>query len=189
VRLYDKSVAGSDHCLKQGEFISNLLQVTAAIPTISETGIKVDLKTHPLAVILSQGCDLEQDFKARNDAANANKTIPAVLFCEVISAAELRSKVDKSATLWTHIRTNIEPRYHFFQKVDKEFDAEGQGLDELGVDFKRYFTIPTDEIYYRIGHGEAKRRCQLVSPYAEHFCQRFAQFFSRIALPEPHTSV
>ena len=39
------------------------------------------------------------------------------------------------------------------------------GIPELGVDFKRYFTIPTDEIYKRIEKGEVRRRCVLMSPY------------------------
>jgi hypothetical protein len=40
------------------------------------------------------------------------------------------------------------------------------------MDFKRYFSLPTEEVYYRID-SEAKRRCRLVSPYAEHLSTRF----------------
>lgn len=62
------------------------------------------------------------------------------------------------------------------------------GLPELGIDFKKIFTIPTDEIYQRIALGQVKRRAVLVSPYLEHLSSRFAYFLSRIALPQEHLS-
>jgi hypothetical protein len=145
-------------------------------------------KIHPLAIIVSQGCDLEQDFYARQRPATSDKVIPAVLFCEMISAAELRSRLDNPGSGWKRISQNDDQRYHFFQTVEPEFDAEEQGLGELGVDFKRFFTVPTDEVYHRIRVCEAKRRCFLGSPYLEHFCVRFANFMSRIALPQRHES-
>ena len=64
-------------------------------------------------------------------------------------------------------------------------DALRQGLPELGVDFKRFFTIPTDELYVPITSG-AQRRCHLNSPYLEHLTTQFSGFLSRVALPKPH---
>jgi hypothetical protein len=94
-----------------------------------------------------------------------------------------------SSNIWNRISQNNDERYHFFQAVDQDQDTQGEGLPELGVDFKRLFAIPTDEVYWRISTGEVKRRCLLKSPYLEHFCRRFANFLSRVALPDPHMSV
>ena len=55
--------------------------------------------------------------------------------------------------------------------------AIGEGMPELGIDFKRYFTIPTDEVYFRI-RAEAQRRSRLRSPYLEHLSNRFYSFQS-----------
>jgi hypothetical protein len=187
-RIYRKSVAGNGHYLEQGEFISHLVQTHAQVPSINGPTIQVDFKTHPLAVIVSQGCDLEQDFHARQGNIAHDKLIPTVLFCEMVTATELRSSPRKTSEIWNRIRNNTDERYHFFQKVELVYDSEGHGLDELGVDFKRFFTIPTDEVYHRIGSGEAKRRCCLESPYLEHFCRRFSNFIGRVALPQPHES-
>ena len=74
------------------------------------------------------------------------------------------------------------------QKVDATCDGLQQGLPELTIDFKRYFTIPTDEVYKRIEISETKRRCVLVGPYLEQLSSRFAYFIGRVALPEDHFS-
>jgi len=188
-QIYEKSVAGADCCLVQGEILSNLAQVSINLSSFEETELRVDTTIHPFALILSQWCDLEQDYQARYVNVDAEKQNPTILFCEVFTATELQSRVPKSSRLWERVKQNNDERYHFFQRVESEFDALGNGLDELGVDFKRFFAVPTDEVYYRIRRGEVKRRCCLRSPYLEHFCRRFANFISRIALPEPHKSV
>jgi len=54
---------------------------------------------------------------------------------------------------------------------------------ELGIDFKRYFTLPTAEVYYQI-QRQAARRCCLRSPYLEHLSTRFHAYQQRLALPE-----
>jgi hypothetical protein len=58
----------------------------------------------------------------------------------------------------------------------------------MAIDFKRYFTLPTDELYLRVERQETRRRCGLKSPYLEHLSARFSCFLSRVALPEDHFS-
>ena len=108
---------------------------------------------------------------------------------EVAAAEDLYGRVKlTNKKLWDHIRINKDERYHFLQKVEPPDDALGQGLPELGLDFKRYFTVPTDEVYRRVELSEAQRRCFLASPYLEHLSSRFAFYLSRVALPEDHLS-
>jgi hypothetical protein len=168
---------------EKGRVITAVTSIAGQAPPL-----RVAPKLHPFALILTQGCELEQDFHARRGEVLEDKQIPAILFCEVVNAVDLRSRVKKSEH-WNLLKSNRDERYHFFQAVEKEFDVEGEGLPELGVDLKRIFTIPTDEVYYRIRCGEARRRCCLQSPYLEHSCHRFANFLSRVALPEPHSSI
>lgn len=66
--------------------------------------------------------------------------------------------------------------------------SRGEGAPELVIDFKRYFTLPTGELYRWIALGETRRRCRLRSPYMEHLSSRFAYFLSRVALPEDYRS-
>jgi hypothetical protein len=91
--------------------------------------------------------------------------------------------------IWHQIEINKNDRYHFFQRIPTEEDSLGEGLPELAIDFKRYFTIPTDELYWQINAGDAQRRTCLESPYMEHLSQRFTSFLSRVALPQDYESM
>lgn len=182
-----------DVALVQGEIISGLIQLHPNLEAIQSDDIKFGKKSHPFAIVVSQSCDLDWDYNLRKgdgllDEKSQHKLLPNILFCEMTTAEVLRGRADINSSLWSNIKINKNERYHFFQKVLPEQDVFGEGIAELGVDFKRYFTLPADEVYERIAIGEAKRRCCLVSPYAEHFSTRFAYFLQRVALPEDHFS-
>ncbi len=188
-RVYRISSIGPGFSLRQGEILSELPQFRFDAATLGSEAPLGEAMYHPYAVILSQDCDLEQDFNVRQKKIVSDKLLPSVLFCEVATAEELFSRVKAlGSKLWDRIRINKDERYHFLQAVDGSCDAQQVGLPELGLDFKRYFTLPTDELYQRIENGEAKRRCILVSPYLEHLSSRFAHFLCRVALPEDHFS-
>jgi hypothetical protein len=137
------------------------------------------------AIVLSQSSDLTQDFNGRKD----NKPqLPDVLFCQVPTAEELRATPGINSTLWDRIKKNKDERYHFLEKVHPGHDLLGTGLPEMTVDFKRYFTVPTEEIYTRLQHGPTVRRTVLNTPYLEHLGNRFAFFVGRVGLPREHIS-
>jgi hypothetical protein len=163
-----------------------MVQVHLDVSTISTGTLGALSKKHPLAIVMSQDCDLVQDHLARDGKAKEDKTIPNVLFCEVVTAVALKGNVDDRQ--WKSIKINDNKRFQFLQRIEPINDALSTGLSEMGIDFKRYFTMPTDEVYLRIKLGEAKRRSVLVSPYLEHLSSRFAFFLSRVALEEDHVS-
>jgi hypothetical protein len=174
--------------LRQGEILSILTQTELEIGSVgADQGVRITKKVHPLAIILSQDCDLDLDFKARNGQVNDDKLLPNILFCEVITAAELKQSGGMNSPIWGRVEKNKDERYQFLQKVEPADDAVGQGVDEMGIDFKRYFTIPTAEVYEQL-KITTRRRCRLNSPYLEHLSQRFAQYLCRIALPLGHAS-
>jgi hypothetical protein len=173
--------------LFQGEVISNLLRVRLDLASLGAQAPVIQTEIHAYAIVLTQECELDQDFKARTGSNKPDKLIPNVLFCQVSTAEQLCGTVGGS-DIWKRVRQNKDERYQFLQKVDPVCDALQQGLPELAIDFKRYFTIPTDEVYKRVEINEAKRRCVLVGPYLEHLSSRFAYFIGRVALPEDHFS-
>lgn len=197
--LYAPSVEGK---LRQGEFLSGLSISKLPIDAVTRTidglqageSLSFVVRSHPYVLVVSQDCDLEQDFTLRQTqpAVAPDQLLPSVLLCEVFTAEELRGRKtgpDKiGSDMWKRIRQNKDERYHFFESVAVGADKLGAGLPELGVDFKRYFTIPTDELYLRMDRGHAQRRCRLVSPYLEHLTTRFAYFQCRVALPRNHES-
>lgn len=190
--IYTASVASG--ALRQGEIISNLIQSYVTVESLSTDG-KITLeKEHEFAIVVTQDCDLDWDFRARNSispvgeqGASESRQIPNILFCEVHTAVTLRSRQGMSRQFWDRIKINKDERYQFFQAVAPEYDLLGEGLPKLGIDFKRYFTIPTDELYTRLSL-DSQRRCCILSPYLEHFTTRFSHYLSRIALPSEHFS-
>jgi hypothetical protein len=126
--------------------------------------------------------------RSRQGQNNPDKLVRNVFFCHVATAEQLRGTTGITSDIWKRINQNKDERYHFLQKIEVPLEALHQGLPELGIDLKHYFTIPTEEIYKRIEIGEVKRRCILVSPYLEHLSSLFAHFLSRTALPKDHFS-
>jgi hypothetical protein len=189
VAIYVASPAQGE--LRQGEIISNLIQARLDFATVGlSSPPKIDLVTHQFAVVVSQDCDLLLDYNVRNGIGDVkpDKLLPSILFCEVATAEEMcRAENGINGRDRQLFGKNKLERFHFLQKVEREKDGMGEGLPELGIDFKRYFSIPTDEVYKRVTL-EAKRRCYMSSPYLEHLSNRFAHFQQRIALPEDHRS-
>ncbi len=197
-KMFVPSEAGITSSLRQGEILSDLVQIQINLESIkiseNDTNYLANPIVHPYAIIVSQDCDLDRDFHFRfHSRGKKRHRLPSVLFCEVMDAEELvhgeRNKnIFQSSTVRRNFQNNDDYRFHFIQAIPKQFDAIGQGLPELGMEFKRYFSIPTGEVYRRIELAHTQRRCRLQSPYLEHFCDRFHYFNNRIALPEQYES-
>lgn len=190
VAIYVASPAEGE--LRQGEIISNMIQARLDLTTVGSTPpLKVEFVTHQFAIVISQDCDLLFDYQARKGIGEvkADKLLPSILFCEVATADDMCMNDNgiSGKDQRKQFGKNKLERFHFLQKVEQAKDALGAGLPELGIDFKRYFSIPTDEVYKRLTL-EAKRRCYMNSPYLEHLNNRFSHFLQRIALPEDHRS-
>jgi hypothetical protein len=179
--------------LRQGEILTDVVQFRLNVASIGTAEVSGTPFRHPFSVVLTQDCDLEQDYRVRFPAVSApDKLIPSVLFCQVSTAEEVYGPITASqgrkSRAWDRIQQNNDIRYHFLHKVASDYDRFNEGLPELALDFKRYFTLPTEEVYRRTELGEARRRCVLVSPYLEHLSSRFAYYLSRVALPEDYVS-
>ncbi|MDE2857267.1 MAG: hypothetical protein OXN94_05405 [Chloroflexota bacterium] len=196
--MFLRSPVGFDEALRQGEILTNVVEVQIELESIS--GVNADnvyranpIK-HPFAIIVSQDCDLEQDFNYRfGDKGNQRNLLPSILFCQAESVKDFEKSrgyrsLFNSRTFKNNFSNNDAFRYHFIQEISAELDARNSGLPELGIDFKRYFSMPTAEIYHRIELTHTYRRSVLRSPYRDHLSQRFYNFSSRVALPEEYES-
>lgn len=166
-----------------------MVQQRRSFRSLSADKPEIEEIRHPFAVIVSQDCDLEQDFECRTGVPQSEKAddtrIPNVLLAEAVTVRELVESLAPGKDIRKLVFANRHERYHVFEEVHASGDAQGVGLPALGIDFKRYFTIPTDELYAQL-KGSKKRRCHLNNPYLEHFGKRFVDFLSRIALPRQH---
>ena len=179
--------------LRQCEILTNVIRVVPVLDTISLPLPTVALLPVPFALVLTQDCDLDQDFAVRFTKPNpaSDKLIPSILLAEVFTAEDVLARyAEGSKKVWErlNIKNNKNERYQFLQAVPPESDALGAGLPELVIDFKRYFALPAGELYRRVELGEAVRRAAFASPYLEHLAARSAAYHGRVALPEDHAS-
>lgn len=190
---YEKSQdAGS---LRQGEILSKVVQISLLPESMDTASPTVKRVTHNYAIVVTPDCDLDWDFKAQHGKESLGKLIPNILLCTVIFASDLAKRINsdrppskrfESRTPWKRTTQNKEERFHFLEKIDSNLDLQGEGIRSLGIDFKEFFTLPTDFLYASIVAGLTQRRSVLLQPYNDHLNSRFAYFQSRIGLPEDH---
>ena len=224
----------------QTELLSNVVEWRVKIETIvaSAATVQVEEFIHPLAIVMTQDCDVALDHKARYEAGAEHRQIDSILLCEVDAAAVMRERGERlDSKRWRQVESNQNERYHVLQAVPAiiaechSLPAEAVGgaggdtvameraprgwrrwlaclsrarptptrpavvepghvaLDpqfrgNLGLDFRRIFTMPTPEVYRRIEIGEAHRHCYLSPVHRDHLSNRFYGYHMRVALEE-----
>lgn len=170
--------------LRQGDLISN----ARAFEIRSMDGDKPAgiVRTYGLSVIVTQDCDLEQDYKARFPTSgtdtNPDKLLFGILLCGVHEEATLKAGMHRpnaqkfGSKEWRPVEQNQSPRYQYFGWVP----PLGK---QLVADFKDSFMVPCDFLYAELDAHSAQRAVQMDSPYKEHLLQRFAWYLMRVGLP------
>lgn len=172
---------------RQGDVLRDVNLVAWA--EVKDGELIVSELTVPYCVVLTQECDLEQDYTNRNTpekyARSQDKILPSILLCPAFPAELLRAgthlpdvTMEKfNSADWRRLAQNNNYRYHF---LPEHADAQ---VPDLVLDFKRYFTVPR-EIAYRDSFKKAWR-ISLADLFREHLSSRFAHYLSRIGLPDP----
>lgn len=186
--------------LCQGDILQNI-NFTMRLNGLSDEEDKIQI---PYAVVMSQDCDVDLDYKKRNEEKELLKTfnfdehsdkfrpvhdkfLPTILVCPAYGADDffagnhikgwyMKSNGVKEVE---KIKNNNEMnRYHYLPQ------DTSMGVTDLVIDFKHFFTIPTDIAY------KQRKESYLVSIselFREGLSQRFANYLSRFGLPfEPH---
>lgn len=196
--MFSRSPGGVEKALRQGEILTNVVELQIEPESIqsvdADSLYDVNPVKHPFAIIVSQDCDLEQGYNFTvHGKGNLRHELTNILFCQALDVDKFR-KSDMYRSLFNEgpfrrdFRNNDVFRYHFIQEDPAALDSHDGGLPELGIDFKRYFSMPIVEVFRRIELGHTCRRTVLESPYRDHFSQRFYSFNNRIALPEEYAS-
>ncbi len=183
------SPSSAEGAFHQGEILSDVVQLCVLVNSLSpdSEGLEFEEVLHPFAVVLTQECDLDWDFKARNYERDENKRqlklVPNLLLCEVFPEATIRPKI-KGSEIWRRIVNNQDERYHQVPAVPASADLRSEGLPALIADFKHLFAIRTDELYHRLGTGLG-RRAIIQVPWVLDLSSRYGYYCHRVALPDP----
>jgi hypothetical protein len=183
--LYFKSILDRH---EQGDILRDVQFIEWA--KLDESGsIEVAQRILPYAVLLSQDCDLEHDYDNRLDKNSPikDKYLQSLLLCPAYPAQSFREgkHLEKMGMVMRPITTDPwkrliqlnDARYHYLEgKLDLQ-------VPELVIDFKHYLTVPRDIIY-----GSNCYIATIEIVYRDHLSSRFANYLSRIGLPDRATA-
>lgn len=182
-------VASDSARLRQGEIIEDLVELgpvasdhrrlEADEPRVTAQFERI---RHPYVIVISQDCDLEWDYGAREGSAPEHKLLRHVLFCDLFPPAEVRQRGSLTSGLFDRVKQNQDERYHRFDGA--AVGDAGDFLPELVADFKSVFSLPTEFVYSLTSTDELARRGFLPPPYLQHFTHRLHSYLSRVALPD-----
>jgi hypothetical protein len=182
-------VSSDADSLRQGEILSNVIAYNIAYDG-NESPIGLAPVRYRYCLVMSQDCDLDQDCSGFTKKNRPQSLLECILMCpmEEEEAANAKSGVGRGE-LWKQVQQNKNERYALLRSIEARYDSAGAGIPKLIVDYKKYFSVPTAELYRQLrlsSPAGAKRRCFLKSPYREHVQSRFAYYMSRVGLPVAH---
>ena len=192
---FDYSIPQIEGYIRQGEILVNLVRHVVNYPYDElQTEPEVTQSVHPFLLVISQDCDLSQDFRGRypdsadfggNEARErrfrdegARYLLDEMLVCVGLTEDEIRVELPRGGDIFKSARRNQLERYHRI-----EGRLNGSEL-VLFFDFKRLFSLRTDLVYQSVlGKGE-RRLAQIPEVYMLDLIHRCHSFLSRVALPE-----
>lgn len=172
--------------LRQGDILRDVQWVESVVE--SSGIIEVSRVVFPLAIVLTQDCDLEQEHRYRTEARSTqDKWLISVLMAPLYNIEHVyqgehlselgivMERVPKSGSTGNFLRKNERPRYHYL-----EFD-ESVPIVPSVVDFKHYFSATVE---YLTGLKPSSFVCSIAPLFREDIAQRFASYLARVGLPE-----
>ena len=174
--------------IKQGDILTDVEYIEYA--DVIDGVIKISKIRFPLVIVLTQDCDLTWDFDSRKRITG---TQDKYLFSAIVAPlynyehfilgnhlSELGQKMQPISAKLTktdnkNLRNNENPRYHFL-----EFDDNIPIVNSV-IDFKHYFTVNITKLQE---HKDKHYICTVSELFRERISQRFANYLSRIGLPD-----
>lgn len=175
--------------IRQGDIFRNVEYFEGI--TEAEGDIEILRIVFPVAVVLTQDCDLREDHCIRTEGRNTqDKCLMSVLMAPLynaeqfligqhLSALDINCAAVNGSTATDFLKSNQRPRYHYLRFPDRV------PLTDCVIDFKHYFSCP---VRYLTERRESSFLCKLEELDREDISQRFASFLSRIGLPDPPAS-
>ena len=172
----------------QGDIISNVEFIEYAIEDSGQ--IEISKIIFPYVYVLTQDCDLEQEYtnRTKTNPINNDKHLLSVIVAPLYNIEQvydgdhlsdiglkmqtISRRSDKSDN--KILKQNNNPRYHFLQFPDDVV------IPDSVIDFKHYFTVNNN---YLLEIKKQNFTCKIGELFRENISHRFSFFLSRIGLP------
>lgn len=162
------SLPSNAHPLSQGDILDGCPLIFWDCKYVNDEILRKPKEIDARVIVLTQSCDLVNKKSTRVQVALLHET-ETLVSQQVLNAKTIRDNV------------------RLFKVFGWYFLEESDYLPESIVDFRDIHTVSRILIDDLVSNG--LRRCTLDSPYREHMSKHFADTFSRIALPNPPTTV
>jgi hypothetical protein len=180
------SAALTDKELRQGEIITGLINYAvkadpADVDKVITSGLSI-----PYSIVATPDCDLLHSFHAIGE--NKPERINGVLFFEAEESGSARKKIGFGTKEWKLVSSNRWEGFHLLSGFQPSCDSLGEQIPDILVDFKRYFMLPTQEVYRQCKstvEPKATRRCYLGDLWREQLQQRAMTYMQRVGTPNP----
>lgn len=173
----------------QGDVIRNVEFIEGVVE--KSGNLEIARINFPLAVVLTQDCDLAQDYRFRWSQEAKQKSEDKFLISVLVAPlynlehvfsgehlSELGMQMElisRNKTPGKNLVSNQNPRYHFL-----DFGPDIPIVPSV-IDFKHYFSV---SLNYLRKKKQNQFVCQLSPLFREDVSQRFASFLARIGLPD-----
>ena len=180
-----------DDTVCQGDVFKNVKY--SFIDSEDDTGVNVVELEFPLAIVISQACDvIAMNDIIVNKTGKPAKFMPSILLCPIYEK-EAAKKGTHIEDYFSMNSINLEQE-SVYQKDDYKVSQRDWHyryhaltielnknivIDNAIIDFKHYFTVPMS---YLISHKE-DRIFRLDDLFAEQITLKFATYLSRVAIP------
>ena len=186
------STKRSDGQVHQGDIYHDIDYIESA--DVVDGHVEISKIHYQYVMVLSQECDLTQDYNERikdpmQQSITYDKLLQSVIVVPMFNFEQFKTGShflnfgftmakdysNPNKTPAKNLMQNNNPRYHYM-----DFD-ESIPLVPSVMDFKRFFTIDINTLYRtRLEHYV----CSVDELFRERTSQRFANFLSRIGLPD-----
>ncbi|MBF0362763.1 MAG: hypothetical protein HQK49_17220 [Oligoflexia bacterium] len=203
--LHSISLMNPPGRLSQGDIFR---EVEVIEQVLEQDGIiEVKKIVFPLAIVVSQDCDLLQHYRGIKKNTDSGESYPTssklndkYLFSALLvplfnaeyvkqgtyldelerSSVTFNNKKNESTTAWKKILQNETPRYHYF-----EFPQTTPIVPQV-ADFKHFFTV---NINYLTQKRQELKICTIDVPFREQVSHRFYTYLARIGTPAPESDI
>jgi len=183
----------NDGQIHQGDIYRDIDYIEYA--DIIDGQINISKIRYQYVMVISQECDLSQDYNERNNERQKHdKLLQSIMVIPMFNYeqfkmgshfsnfgyAMLNIYQKKDSTASKNLMNNEVPRFHYIEMNDDI------SVIPSVMDFKRFFTA---DINYMYRKQKTNYVCSVEPIFRERISQRFANYLSRIGLPDGEQTI
>jgi hypothetical protein len=182
----------SDGPLRQAEVLKDVVE--PRVLSSAEGSVQFVQMPHPLSVVMSQDCDLEQDYNLRfplgetprtpEDVDREANALQTVILCDAYETENMEeyfpAKLSKAERRL--VAGNRNERYHCLGEATC---PGGEVMAPVMLDLRTPYAVPAAILYEQLADTDAGATRLGVVPviYSHDLMQRFFSYQARVALP------